>query len=453
MKSNYSTLKEWYDADKLAYIAAKKKGLIEDICKTFGWVNSFKTIWTKEMCLEEALKYAKRKDWVKNNYNSYHIAKKNGWYYECTKHMFIKIKWTKEKCLEDALKYDTKEKWRYSGGGGPYSSARKNGWYEECTAHMISVSKQNGYWTKEKCLEDASKYTNKTEWLKNSGGAVKSAKKNDWYNECTTHMIQIHKPKGYWTKERCVEDASKYKTRSEWIKNSGAYEIARVSGWLSECAGHMFIKKQNPTGFWTKENCLKEALKYKTKSEWRKNGAGSYDTALTKKNWYNECTTHMIQIHKPKGYWTKERCVEDALKYDTKQKWRKNSGGSYSMALKKKDWFKECTTHMKFREKKPAGFWENKENCLKEALKYSTKSEWSKNSNASYYSTKKYGWYDECISHMDEIQKPNHYWNDKKLCMEEALKYKTKSEWQRGSSSSYVSAKKNGWFDECIKHM
>ena len=45
------------------------------------------------------------------------------------------------------------------------------------------------------------------------------------------------KPYGYWNiKENCIEDARKYKTKSEWKKNSGgAYGAAWKNKWLDEC--------------------------------------------------------------------------------------------------------------------------------------------------------------------------------------------------------------------------
>ena len=58
-------------------------------------------------------------------------------------------------------------------------------------------------------------------------------------------MIEIHKPNGYWTKEKCMEDALSYKTRFEWRKKSySSYTIAGKNGWKEECCKHM-IKLKN----------------------------------------------------------------------------------------------------------------------------------------------------------------------------------------------------------------
>ena len=45
---------------------------------------------------------------------------------------------------------------------------------------------------------------------------------------------------GYWTLERCKEDALKYNSRSEWWKKSkSSYNKSSKEGWLDECCSHM----------------------------------------------------------------------------------------------------------------------------------------------------------------------------------------------------------------------
>ena len=48
------------------------------------------------------------------------------------------------------------------------------------------------------------------------------------------------KPKNYWTKERCAEEALDYTKRSDFQKNArGAYYAALRDGWLDEICSHM----------------------------------------------------------------------------------------------------------------------------------------------------------------------------------------------------------------------
>jgi len=215
--------------------------------------------------------------------------------------------------------------------------------------------------------------------------------------------------------------------------------------------------------------------KYKTLIEFKNDYPSEY-RFLYKKNLLSKLCEDMgwsYNHKKPNGYWTKKRCMEEALKFNLKTEWKRYSCSSHIAAIKN-GWYDECTAHMrtsKFfnniqqklknvefsklkkikKDKKPNGYW-TKERCLEEARKHSFKNLWKKNSNSSYRAAKKNGWYEECIAHMVEVKKPNGYWT-KKRCMEEALKYKTRNEWRENSSSSHYSAKENGWLDECTTHM
>ena len=212
------------------------------------------------------------------------------------------------------------------------------------------TTKPNGYWTLELCKEEALKYTTKVDWAKKSTSSQQAARKNGWYKECTAHMIELLKPAGYWTKERCMEEALKYDAKSIWAKNSDStYNSARKNGWFEECTAHM-VELQKPGGYWTLERCKEEALKYKTRNEWRENGRNSYQAAMSSK-FLIECTSHMEYTRLKSGYWTKEKCLEEALKHNGRFEWQKKSSASYNSA-RTNGWLDECCTHMKIFFKK-----------------------------------------------------------------------------------------------------
>jgi len=53
-------------------------------------------------------------------------------------------------------------------------------------------------------------------------------------------MKQIHKPRTNWTKEMCIKSALPYEKYSDWNKNCRReYEFARKNDWLNECTEHM----------------------------------------------------------------------------------------------------------------------------------------------------------------------------------------------------------------------
>ena len=345
------------------------------------------------------------------------------------------------------------------------------------------AKKPNGYWTKEKCKEDALKYNGRTEWIKSSRSAYVPAMRNGWIDECCGHMLPPQKPKGYWTKEKCKEDALKYNSKIKWVTNSSsAYGFASRNGWFDECCGHM-LPPQKPNGYWTKEKCKEDALKYNTKTEWGKSSGGAYNS-VCKNGWIDECCGHMKIVgnlykrmiyifyvkrevyvgltcnfnkrkstHKTKGNNQYSYLVQ---KYGEKNiQWKKLTDyiDAEKAQIKEIMYIKELRLHgctvlniAKGGELGGRSIYWTKENCKEDALKYNTKTEWKNSSSGAQYSARINGWFDECCEHMLQRQyKPYRYWT-KENCKEDALKYNTKTEW-KNSSSGYTLAYKNGWFD------
>jgi hypothetical protein len=217
--------------------------------------------------------------------------------------------WTKERCIESALEYNRRNEWRHKKPLA-YKIARKNGWFDECTAHMGKLKKSEFYWTKEKCFESALEYNRRTHWMQKRPLAYKTARKNNWLEECTAHMENLRKMKSYWTKEKCIESAMKYKRKYEWRKKEkGAYYAARENNWFEECVEHM-VKDLK----WTKEKCIASAVKFNTKTDWI-NSEGHAYAAARKYNWLTECTAHMICQRKSNKNLSKKRCFESAKIY------------------------------------------------------------------------------------------------------------------------------------------
>ena len=107
----------------------------------------------------------------------------------------------------------------------------------------------------------------------------------------------------------------------------------------------MKIKTNKNIGYWTKEKCLEEALKYKSRYEFQINSQASYKKSRYK-GWLNEICSHMKEIHKPNGYWTKEKCLKESLRYTNRYDFQKYSLSAYSKALRSK-WLNEICSHMK----------------------------------------------------------------------------------------------------------
>ena len=157
---------------------------------------------------------------------------------------------------------------------------------------------------------------------------------------------------------------------------------------------------------------------------------------------------NQIQIN-----YTFEEIKEDALKFKTISEWRKSSKQSMNMygQSKIKGWFEEVTAHMK-KLRNIYTFEEIKE----DALKFKTLSEWRKFSYSSYRRAKGQKWLEEVTSHMEKIfnnKKINYIFEEIK---KDALKFKTKAEWTKSSKQSnnmYNQARRKCWLEEVTSHM
>jgi len=253
-----------------------------------------------------------------------------------------------------------------------------------------------------------------------------------------------------------VKEKSQYKSLAEWRKtNPNDYAKVNREGWLDEiCDIFGWVKPQiKPNGYWTKERVMAEAKKFNARTEWMIGSSSSYSSAR-RNGWVDDASRHMkdVKVVKPKGYWDiKENCIAEAKKHKSITEWQNKSSQSVIFA-RRNGWMDECTEHM-IETRKPRGYWDIKENCITEAKKHRTITEWQNKSSQSVKGARRNGWMDECTKHMDSLKKPKGYWDIKENCITEAKKHRTITEWKATSSPSVKGARRNGWMDECTEHM
>lgn len=241
-----------------------------------------------------------------------------------------------------------------------------------------------------------------------------------------------------WTKETILQEGRKYSSRMEWKNSSsGSYSIASRNKWLDEACSHMspVIREKR----WTKDRCLEEAKKYQTIKEFSKNANGAYQICI--REGYKEAFKHMSKADRTRK-WTKEKCFEEARKYQYRSEFLKALPGCYE-ALVKYGALEEACAHMTV-------LWEKKwdaETALAEIKKYTTLRE-AKNKSASAYNA--------CVrlGLIDALETVPHRkaWT-KAECHGVALKYKTRSEFAKNDGGAYNAAFKKGWLDEVCSHM
>ena len=435
----YKTKVEFQKGHPGAYLYARRHRLLE----TFDWFEEIKKpngYWTRERCEKESRKYHSKKEFEKGCRAAHSAAVKNGWLDEFTWLVNQRIDVVKDK-IDSVYVYifeDTKAAYvgrtlmrrqkkrdnehifnhesdnvaRYAKAHNvpvpPMTIIESNltleegqaredywrKWYEKHGYTMLNriatgIGKGSlgaigqGKWNCRTCREEALKYKTASEFEKNSSGAYAAALRNGWLKDYTWFAVLQRN----WNRETCYNEAKKYKTRGEFCEGSnGAYNKALKTGWIDE---YTWLKSRQKVraGYWDSyEHCYKEAKKYTSRKRFQKGSMGAYMKAL--KNGWLDDYTWFVEIQKPNGYWTYERCYEEAKKYPTRSAFQRLSRGAYLFALKQ-GWLNDYTWF-----KRLTGFW-TYEACKEEAAKYHKRGEFKNGAKGAYTKSRINGWLDE----------------------------------------------------------
>lgn len=207
------------------------------------------------------------------------------------------------------------------------------------------MGKPNGYWTYERCKDEALKYTTRSEFQKTNGGCYEKARKCCWLDDICVHMIIKKHKFGYWNNiENCKREISLYTNRTEFKKKCGfLYKKLCKSNELEIALSD--IKKERRKSKLNKEICINVIKNCKTKKEFYKNHLSEYRFSI-KNGFYDEISKHLIGKYKQPNYWNNiEICHKESLKYDNRNDFRKKSYGAYLSATKN-NWLNKICSHM-----------------------------------------------------------------------------------------------------------
>ena len=198
------------------------------------------------------------------------------------------------------------------------------------------ISQKILFWTREKCYEEALKCHSRSDFKKNCPYGYSSARKHGWLDDYTWFTpVRKRVPVGYWTYERCYEEARKYKTLKDFVKNAnGAKQFATKKGWIKD---YTWFENQFR---WTRELCMKEARQYTTKQDFYLNSKNAY-TAAVRYGWLSEFTW-LDSTKQPNGYWTKERCESEARKFRSKKDFMQGCPAAHAAAARR-GWLDDFT--------------------------------------------------------------------------------------------------------------
>lgn len=146
-------------------------------------------------------------------------------------------------------------------------------------------------------------------------------------------------------------------------------------------------------GKWTKQLVLADAKKYVTKLEWRNASPSAYVIA-TRNDWFPEACAHMAIVKAPNGYWTVERILAEAARFENTAAWNKGRPISYGIAKKR-----QLVPASMPRKKKPHGYW-NKERIALIAATCKSRGEFRTTAPSAHTIAAAAGWLDDVCAHM-----------------------------------------------------
>jgi len=203
-------------------------------------------VWTPETTAIEAKKYQTRSEFIKFASGAYDAARRRyGILDDVCNHMTSGKKpsriWTREKVEKIISSCKTLKDFRINHPKA-YNATMRYGWTDALEKLRRTVRPSN-YWTFEVVEEEASNYNTRTAFNRNSKVAYMAAWNNGWLDDVCAHMVSTNKPTGYWTKKRVLEEAKRFSSRSEFQeKLAGACSAARREGYFEEACAHMAVK-------------------------------------------------------------------------------------------------------------------------------------------------------------------------------------------------------------------
>ena len=284
------------------------------------------------------------------------------------------------------------------------------------------MKKTNGFWTKEKCREEALKYKSRNDFRKGVGSnwAYRVSLKNNWMDDICTHMSVIgtlykrciysfefsdnHVYIGLTYNIDKISESHYNDKRSQVYKHikltNLTPKIIKLTNYIDVDDAKIkeldFLKKYIEDGWTilnkaktggigskpkiTREKCYEILKNYNKLFDFRKEQPNIYK-AINLYNW-EDLLSFLDRDIKEHGYWTKEKCQEIALKYSRRIDFFKNDISAYNKS-QKLGWLDEVCLHMIKKDTKPKGHW-TKDSVIEESTKYKTKQEFKKGCPSAY---------------------------------------------------------------------
>lgn len=369
---NYEYKSDFRINEPMAYNRARYLGILKKV--TRGMKDKLKRhprgYWTKCRCIKAVSKCKTLNEFRLKCKGAYGASKTNGWFEEITKTLPRHTGFSKEDCRLDALNYNMRKDWE-TKSHATFWCAKQNGWLDELTAHM----KRKNYYNKQICQDTAKKCKTRKEFQSKYPSIYEHAQTHHYLDEICAHMERL----GNWRLRKLYvfEFIDKYAyvglsyntTRRKWEhlhKEKSAvykhlhgacdrYVFKVVSDWLSkEDAANQednLINEYKSKGWtmlntrrggalgsakdlvYSKEQCHKEALKYRYRKEFLIGNRRLYEYAY-KHKWLDDICKHMKPHPNWRLYWTEERLWNAVKECKTKSELSKRYNSAYQYILR-----------------------------------------------------------------------------------------------------------------------
>jgi hypothetical protein len=412
-----------------------------------------KGFWNYENCKEEALKFNNRSDFstAKNgSASAYQTIMKNGWL-ELLSHMKPKAtlkeriiycyEFTENKTAYVGLTYNIKRRHK------AHSGLEKR--YGKITSSVYHFSQKTGE-TPKLVILTKSKITEE-EAPKIEGFYIEIYRKNGWTLLNKAKAGSLGGGFRKWTKKNIKKITDECKTDSELRKKLPSWVIdsMKKNNWWDELTSHLIYDGLTN---WTHEKVM-EILPYVISiSDLQKKYAGAHKYINRNPELLNKIKEHFKSLEK---VYTKDDVIEIVKSFTGISYLKSKHSKLYNLSVKN-GWLDELKTYLKPLVKKRKKIQRNTiwtyEKCKEVALMYNKRTDLEKNECACHRKIYKKGWL-ELLSHMQpQISKPNSgeylgkYTID--VLKEISKQYKYRSEFQDKVSGAYKAAKKLGILDE-----
>jgi predicted GIY-YIG superfamily endonuclease len=395
--------------------------------------------------------------------------------------------WTIDKVIDIASKFSSRKEFRKLKPQA-YRMAIKYNLFGNGINHLglTKDRKPANYWTYDKVREEALKYSNRRDFEKGSPNAYRASKQHGWYHDVTSHMDYLGSlykravyawefpnntvyigltddterrenehldPEGRTAVSKFIKETNLVPTLkliSDYIDVKEAQNIERCSIDLYKSTGWVVLNKVKGGGLgackriWTKESVEQEALKYNSKSEFKKSNHSAYVIAV-REGWIDDATKHMT----PKQLTWDERTIRDiASKYTNLTDFLKNEPKA-AEAARKRGVYNDITSLMNRSNKdttKPK--YTNEDDIKREISNYSSITDLRNNNPSLYNSIRKYNMTEYLRNYFNL---PNQTKWDVNKVKDEASKYNSRFEFQKGNPTAYQKARKLGLLDVLFK--